>query len=162
MRITDILSSAELIVPDMRAVDKQAAIAEVVACIARTRKDIDGSAALKVLVDRERLGSTGVGNGFAIPHGKLPNLTGMVAAFGRSEPGIEFGSLDGKPAHLFLMLLAPEGASSLHLKALARASRLFKDADFRQRLLLENTRLGLWDIISSQDARLAKSEEARE
>ena len=157
MRLVDILSE-DLVVPTVTSVDREGLLKEVVEHIAHARPDVDQVSALRVLVERERIGSTGVGNGFAIPHGKLPNLRGMVACFARSVPGVEFNSLDRQPAHLFLVLLAPDGAAGLHLKALARASRLFKDTDFRARLLSEGSAPELWSIIRAEDARLAKLE----
>lgn len=161
MRIVDILSE-DLVVPELQSTAKDEVLREVVDRLIAVRKDIEGPVALRVLLDRERLGSTGVGHGFAIPHGKLPHLHGLVACFARSSKGVDFGSLDGQRAHLFLTLLAPEGAAGLHLKALARASRLFKDAEFRSRLLAERNAAGLWEIIRAEDARLAKSDEMRE
>src|SRR5262245_11517402 len=128
MRIVDVLP-ADLVVPELESTAKEAVLKEIVDKLTVVRKDIEGAIAFRVLSDREKLGSTGVGHGFAIPHGKLPNLSGLVACFARSSRGVDFGSLDGQPAHLFLTLLAPEGAAGQHLKALARASRLFKDAD---------------------------------
>jgi PTS system nitrogen regulatory IIA component len=161
MRIVDILPE-DLVLPEVRATSKEAVLSEVVETLGKVRPDIDRAQALRVLVERERLGSTGVGNGFAIPHGKLPNLAGLVACFARSSQGVEFGSLDGRPAHLFLVLLAPEGSAGLHLKALARASRLFKDPGFRSQLLQVGDQHALYNIIAQQDARLSKSEELRD
>ncbi|MFO0725188.1 MAG: PTS sugar transporter subunit IIA [Myxococcota bacterium] len=157
MRLVDILSE-DLVVPAVKSAERDGLLKEVVDQIARARPDVDRDAALRVLVDRERIGSTGVGNGFAIPHGKLPNLRGMVACFARSVSGVDFNSLDHQPAHLFLVLLAPEGAAGLHLKALARASRLFKDTEFRAKLMQEGNASELWGIIRAEDARLAKLE----
>ena len=155
MRIVDILS-VDLVVPDLQSTKKAAVIAELVDCVCRARPDIDREIALKVLLNREELGSTGVGNGFAIPHGKLDTLDTVIACLGRSTRGIGFDSLDGKPAHLFLALFAPQGSTGLHLKALARASRLFKDADFRSQLLSEPDRAKLWTLIETQDQKLAQ------
>lgn len=160
MRIVDILSE-DLIVPDVRASSKNALIKEVVAHIASIRREVDSAAAVKVLTERERLGSTGVGNGFAVPHGKLPGIDGVIACFARSAAGVEFAALDGKPAYLFLTLLAPVGAAGMHLKALARASRLFKDEDFRAELIAEPDQAALWRIITEHDARLAASNDVR-
>ena len=78
--------------------------------------------------ERERLGSTAIGDGIAIPHGKLRGISRILGVFGRSPQGVDFDSLDGNPTHLFFLLVAPEDSASLHLKALARVSRLFKDA----------------------------------
>jgi PTS system nitrogen regulatory IIA component len=151
MRLIDILS-ADLVLPDVAATDRDALISEVASAMHAARPDIDASSAARVLLDRERLGSTGVGNGFAIPHGKLPLLRGMVACFARSTSGVAFGSLDQKPAHLFLFLLAPEGASSQHLKALALASRVFRDGELRARLLAETDRRALWSLLCAEDS----------
>ena len=88
-----------------------------------------------VLAERERLGSTAIGDGIAIPHGKLPKVTKILGTFGRHVQGVDFESLDGNPTHLFFMLVAPEDSTSLHLKALARVSRLLRDGNFREKLL---------------------------
>jgi len=87
------------------------------------------------LLEREKLGSTGIGEGVAIPHGKLPGLPGLLAAFGRKRAGVDFAAIDGKPTHLFFVLFAPDNSAGLHLKALARISRLFKQPQFRQAIL---------------------------
>jgi len=158
MRIVDILSE-DLVMPDVVGTDRDAVLGEVVRHVSSVRKDVDSAVALKILVDREKIGSTGIGHGFAIPHGKLPQVKGMVACFSRSRRGVEFCSLDGKPVHLFLTLLAPEGQAGVHLKALARASRLFKDNDFRQRLLGNaGDAHDLFTIIAAEDARLSRGE----
>lgn len=154
MRIVDILAE-DLIVPDLRATTKHEVLDALCARVSEVRPDVDHDVALRVLEDRERLGSTGVGNGFAVPHGKLGQLDRVVACFARSRDGVAFDALDGQPAHLFLALLAPQGAAGLHLKALARASRLFKDADFRSRLIAESDPAALWRIIREQDEQLA-------
>jgi PTS system nitrogen regulatory IIA component len=89
----------------------------------------------------------------AIPHGKLPTVGQVVAAFGRSVPGVDFESLDGKPTHLFFLLVAPEGSAGAHLKALARISRLLKDEGFRRRLMQAADAHELYTIIREEDAR---------
>ena len=88
-----------------------------------------------VLAERERLGSTAIGDGIAIPHGKLPKVTKYSRDLRRHVQGVDFESLDGNPTHLFFMLVAPEDSTSLHLKALARVSRLLRDGNFREKLL---------------------------
>ncbi len=149
--------SEELIVASLRGTGRDEVLAEVVDCIVAARPELERIRTLNVLLDRERLGSTGVGAGFAIPHGKRPELRSLVVCFARSAHGVDFGSLDGQPAHLFLTLLAPEGAG-IHLKALARASRLFKDADFRARLMAEPDRTELWKLLRDKDDRLARDD----
>ena len=98
---------------------------------ARSTAGIDADRLVEVLWERERLGSTAIGDGIAIPHGKLPGLKGVIGAFGRHPAGVDFDSLDGSPTHLFFLLVAPEDSVGQHLKALARVSRLLKDRAFR-------------------------------
>jgi len=155
MKIVDILSE-DLIVAEMKAKNKPAAIEEVVTHIARVQPQVDKDLAIDVLLERERLGSTGVGQGFAIPHGKLPRLGEVVACFSRSPHGVAFDSLDGSEVHLFFTLLAPQGAAGLHLKALARASRLFKSNQFRRNLIEAKDSQEIWDLICIQDQELNK------
>lgn len=106
---------------------------------------------VRVLEERERLGSTGIKDGLAIPHGKLERLDGLVACLGLSEQGIDFGALDGLPSRIFIVLLAPESAGGLHLKALARISRLFSDSAFHARLLAAPDAEALWQEIAAED-----------
>lgn len=155
MRIVDIMSE-DLIIPELLAESRDDVLAELVACIAGTTPEVDRQHAVRVLLERERIGSTGVGQGLAIPHAKLPNLRRAVACFARSSRGVDFGALDGKPTHLFLALLAPEGNASFHLKALARASRLFKDPAFRSELLETRDRPLLWSLIAKKDEALTQ------
>jgi PTS system nitrogen regulatory IIA component len=108
---------------------------------------------VRVLEERERLGSTGIKDGLAIPHGKLERLDGLVACLGLSEKGIDFGALDGLPGRIFIVLLAPESAGGLHLKALARISRLFSDSAFHRRLLEAPDAGAVWNEIEREDAK---------
>lgn len=157
MKIVDFLSQ-DLIVPRLAATTREGVLEELVQRIVLHKPEIDSSLAFRVLLERERLGSTGVGNGFAIPHAKVPQLGAVVGCLARSVHGVNFGSLDGKPAHLFLTLLAPEGGGGIHLKALARASRLFKDSEFRVRLMSVDDQTSMWAIICAEDKRLAQGE----
>ena len=102
-----------------------------------------------VLLAREELGSTGIGDGVAIPHGTLPGLKGLTAAFGRSVAGIDFDSSDGMLTHLFFVLLTPDGA--LGLQALARVSRMMRKSDFRERLVGAADRAAMYDILREGD-----------
>jgi len=106
-----------------------------------------------ILMDRESLGSTGIGDGVAIPHGKVPGIDRLVAVFGRSRDGVQFHSLDGKPAHLFFLVVAPEHSAGMHLKALARISRLLKDARFRRSLIDARDADDLRRILKEEDDR---------
>jgi PTS system nitrogen regulatory IIA component len=107
--------------------------------------------ALSVLTEREKLGSTGIGDGIAIPHGKLANLDSQVICFGRSFAGVDFNAMDRKPVHLFFVLLAPENSGGQHLKTLAKLSRMLKDAQFRTKLMSAASRSEIFQIISQQD-----------
>src|SRR5690242_13446367 len=150
MKILDILAP-DAIVADMRATAKPAALQELAALLANRHPEIDGARLVQVLLDRESLGSTAIGEGIAIPHGKLPGISTVVAAFGRSSRGIDFDSLDGSPTRLFFLLVAPEDSAGIHLKALARISRLLKDRAFRERLFAGTTREVLFATIREED-----------
>ena len=104
-----------------------------------------------VLLERERISTTAIGEGVAIPHGKLPGVERVLGVFARSLQGVDFSSLDGGPTHLFFVLIAPESAAADHLKALARISRLLKDETFRRRLLTGQTGEELYRIIAEED-----------
>ena len=134
MKITDILNE-QGIVPVLAGRTKADIIGELAGVVVRQHCDIDRERLVQALEDRERLNSTALGEGVAIPHGKLPGVKGVIAAFGRSPAGVDFSSLDGKPTHLFFLLVAPEDSAGTHLKALARISRLLKDPAFRTRLM---------------------------
>ena len=134
MRLTDLLDEGSII-SDLKAADKQGVLREFAEALARTGKVPDADELVRTLAAREALGSTGIGDGVAIPHAKLRGLGGIVMAFGRSRAGVGFDSLDGEPAKLFFLLVAPEDAPGEHLKALARISRLMKNGSLREALL---------------------------
>src|SRR6185369_12611528 len=121
--------------------------------LAAVHSEIDAARLVEVLLEREELGSTAIGEGIAIPHGKLAGVGNVVAAFGRSTGGIDFDSLDGNPTRLFVLLVAPEDSAGVHLKALARVSRLLKDKGFRERLFAAGDRDDLWATIQAEDAK---------
>jgi PTS system nitrogen regulatory IIA component len=141
----------EFILEDLKAVGKREVLAELAGAFAKGEARFDLQEMLHVLLEREKLGSTGIGDGIAIPHGKLAGLEGIMVAFGRSREGIGFDTMDGKPAHLFFLLMAPEESAGQHLKALAKISRMLKDADFRKRLLEAKGRQELIAVLSEKD-----------
>jgi PTS system nitrogen regulatory IIA component len=114
---------------------------------------VDPQKLLETLLEREKLGSTGIGEGVAIPHGKVPGLPGLLASFGRSQPGVDFRAIDGKPTHLFFSLFAPENSAGAHLKALARISRIFKNPAFREAILKAESAEEIYRLIESEDAK---------
>ena len=152
MRVADILT-ADLVIPNLRSSTKAEVLQELAYHLAARRPAIKAEQLVTVLLDRERLGTTAIGEGIAIPHGKLPGLKGVVAVFGRSLSGIDCHSLDGLPTKLFFLLVAPDESAGLHLKALARVSRLLKERTFRDRLLQDETGAGLYQVICDEDAK---------
>jgi len=150
MKIKEILNKT-CIQGDLKASSKEDVINELAALLARSHETLSQDQVVQVLIEREKLGSTGIGNGVAIPHGKLAGLEHIVAGFGRSRKGVPFDSQDGKPPHLFFILIAPENAASLHLKALARLSRLLKNSHFRDKLMEAPTNEELFQAIVTED-----------
>ncbi len=151
MKILDFVRP-ELVVPDINARDKPSVLAELAAHVAAHVEGIDQEALTRVLSERERLASTAIGEGVAIPHGKMA-ITRLVGCVGMSRQGIDFESMDGRPTNLFFVLVAPENSTGIHLKALARISRLFKDPDFRGRLMQASTAAEMFRCIAEEDAK---------
>jgi PTS system nitrogen regulatory IIA component len=150
MRITDILNEASVF-QDLRSSTKKGVLEELSTVLVQEGKLPDRDKAVEVLLEREKLGSTGIGDGIAIPHGKMKGIKELVASFGRSIQGIDFESIDNKPTHLFFLLVAPENSAGVHLKALARISRLLKDSRFRNRLMEAEDSRSLFQIIVEED-----------
>jgi PTS system nitrogen regulatory IIA component len=149
VKITDFLSR-ETIVPALASREKNAALEEMAGYLGSTHH-LDKNKVLKVLLERERISTTAIGEGVAIPHGKLNGVERVVGVFARSPEGIDFASLDGAPTHLFFVLVAPENAAADHLKALARISRLLKDERFRRRLMAGQSSQELYTTILEED-----------
>ena len=152
MRIQDILPPGA-VVDGLLAETKEGVLRELSEAICRRLPTLSPDRLTAILMEREGLGSTGIGEGVAIPHGKISGIDRLVAVFGRSREGVQFASLDGKPARLFFLILAPENSAGLHLKALARISRLLKDPRFRGRLLSAEGAEGLSQVLREEDER---------
>jgi nitrogen PTS system EIIA component len=152
MKITDILS-ADMIIPDLKGTTKPDILSELAKLLTSKYKEISLRDLLAVLAERERLGSTAIGDGIAIPHGKLRGVAKIIGAFGRHVNGVDFDSLDGGPSQLFFVLVAPEDSASLHLKALARVSRLLKESSFRDHLIAAKDSDELYKLIKEEDAK---------
>jgi PTS system nitrogen regulatory IIA component len=150
MKITDILSP-DMVVADLKGTTKPDVLNELAKALAAKYTEIKLADLTAVLAERERLGSTAIGDGIAIPHGKLRGVTKIIGAFGRHQQGVDFDSLDGEPSQIFFVLVAPEDSASLHLKALARVSRLLKEASFRSRLLAAKDSAELYTLIKEED-----------
>jgi PTS system nitrogen regulatory IIA component len=152
MKIMDILIRDAAIL-DLTSATKQDVLAEMAGSLAAAESALDAEQLLEVLVQRESLQSTGIGEGVAIPHGKLPGLGRLVASFARSGNGIDFDSIDGQPTQLFFLLVVPEHSGGQHLKALARISRFFRDASFRQKLMDASQLDDVFRAIEEEDAK---------
>ena len=120
---------------EIKSRDKKGSISELIELLLKEKKVKDSAKALNAVMEREKLGTTGVGQGVAIPHGRVDTVSELVGAFGISKQGIQFDSLDGEPVHLVFLLLSPPDSAGYHLRTIARISRLFKDKFFRQALL---------------------------
>ena len=149
MKIIDLLDK-KAIVSDLKATAKKEVITELITPIAQMTK-IDPDELVSVIMSREALGSTGIGEGVGIPHGKLRDLTTLILGFGRSRQGIDFDAIDGTPVYLFFLLLTPENAAGLHLKMLARISRILKNDLFRQQLRQAHSAEDIYAVIESGD-----------
>jgi len=152
MKITDFLST-RAIVTDIKSTKKEEVIKELTDALINA-SDIDKrhrNRLIEALMAREALGSTAIGQGVAIPHAKCDCVDKLVAAFGISRRGVDFDSLDGEPAHIFFLLVAPQDSAGPHLKALARISRLLKDKYFRDSLRNCQDDKSVIDIISQED-----------
>jgi len=150
MKIVDLLKK-DYIVEELVSSGKQEVLEELSQRILKHNRTFYPEAMIRTLMDREKLGSTGIGEGIAIPHGRLDGLEEVIVAFGRSLRGVDFDALDGKPVYLFFLLLAPERAATDHLKVLARISRMLKDLNFRSRLMEAPSRDEIYQIITEKD-----------
>lgn len=150
MRISNFINP-DLIIPELRSRDKEGVLVELAENIAGVFPHLSRDELVAVLREREKLGSTGIGEGFAIPHGKLRNIDRIIISFGRSRPGIPFDSMDGKPAYYFFVLVAPENSAGDHLKALAKISRFIKNSAFKEDLAKAADRETLEQVIRGQD-----------
>ena len=152
MNIVDFLKK-ESIIPELRSKNKTEVVKEFSQLVSSLYPNINTDSLFQVLMEREKLCSTAVDAGVAIPHGKLGGISNIIAAFGRSTKGIDFESLDGNPTHLFILILAPDNAAGTHLKLLARISKIFKVADFRYRLMEAKSQDEIYELIAEEDAK---------
>lgn len=153
MEISDLLSPAAVI-PTLKATSKKQALQEI-AKHAAALTGLHDRAIFDTLLERERLGTTGVGNGIAIPHGKLNQLDRLHGLFARLDRPIDFDSIDEQPVDLVFLLLAPETAGADHLKALARISRLLRDRSVCEKLRGTDTAEGLYALLTQHEEHAA-------
>ena len=150
MDITDLIKK-EFIIEELKSKTKKEVLLELSEVFLQGDVTVNCDAMVEVLLDREKLGSTGIGDGIAIPHGKLPGLENLIVSFGRTIEGIDFDSLDGKPVHIFFLLMAPENSAGQHLKALAKISRMLKEDVFRKELMEAKTSDEIYSLIDKKD-----------
>ena len=148
------LVSPNAIIPALKVNGKKQALQEIAAKAAELTGQND-RAILEILLQREKLGSTGVGNGVAIPHGKLAKLSQVFGLFARLERPVDFEALDGQPVDLIFLLLAPEGAGADHLKALARVARLLRDPEVARKLRNSRDSDALYAVLAMPSASAA-------
>jgi PTS system nitrogen regulatory IIA component len=153
MKIMEILAK-DAVILDLEPRTKREVLAEMAAALAKVEPQIEAGRLLEVLLEREALQSTGIGEGVAIPHGKISGLDRLVATFARSAAGVDFDSIDAQPTHHFFLLVVPEHSGGQYLKALARISRFFRDAAFRRKLTEGETVEDVIRAIEEEDAKL--------
>lgn len=150
MNITDILKK-EFVIENLESRTKREVLTELSGIFFRGNIKVDYDTMVEVLLEREKLGSTGIGGGIAIPHGKLAGLENLIVSFGRSNDGIDFDSMDGKPVHIFFLLMAPENSAGQHLKVLAKISRMLKDNSFKTDIMKAASVEDLYRTITEKD-----------
>ena len=153
MRVIDILKE-EMVIPELENNAKREILRELSQRLAIREPHVDVDNLVATLLKREDLGTTAIGEGIAIPHGKIGDLNRITAVFGIKHGGVDCDSLDGKPTKLFFLFVAPEDSAGVHLKALARVSRLLKNPTFREQLLLTQSQAALYKLISEEDSKL--------
>jgi len=150
LKITDFLDSSRII-PDLKGRGKQGILKEMTDWLASQDPSLNGQRLFEIVLEREKVSTTAIGEGVAIPHGKVPGIRRVFGVFARSPQGVDFDSLDGGLTYLFFLLAAPEDSTADHLKALARISRLLKDSAFRARLMKEETKEKIFAAIKEED-----------
>ncbi len=138
----------DFVLPALQSKTKSEVLEELIAPIGKKLAGFDLAKAHKVLLEREYLGTTGIGDGVAIPHGKLDSLSDIILVVGRSKEGVDFESLDFKLCNIFFLVLAPEQVAGVHLRILAHISRLLKDENFRTTFVSAPDQEALWQLLS--------------
>ena len=152
MKIVEFLNE-KAVSAQLEATNKEGVIRELVELLANAEGIRNKEELIKVLLNREALGSTGIGQGVGIPHGKTNSVKKLVAAFGICHAGVNFEALDGEPVYIFFLLVAPEDSAGPHLKGLARISRLLKDKYFRDTLRSLTDEKTILKLIREEDAK---------
>ena len=154
MKLSQIIEQDDII-PELQAEDKTGVLEELAEVICKHEPLLKKEKLVRVLMDREKLGTTGIGDGIAIPHGKIDILKTPLLSFGRSKKGIDYDAIDNKPVHLFFLLVAPENSSGLHLHILARIAKLLKNNKFKKKLIEASTKEEMYKIITEADKEIS-------
>lgn len=149
MKILDFLDPKNIIT-ELKATDKKGVLEELTLPVSDITQ-IEHKELVRVLIEREHLGSTGIGNGIGIPHGKLKNLPSLILGVGLSRKGINFDAMDKKPTHIFFLLLTPDNSTDLHLRLLARISKILKDVSFNDKILYASDKNEVLRLIQGID-----------
>jgi len=149
MRILEVLKK-ETIICDLKAKEKIGVLKELSMPVSMVA-NVEHEDMLRVLIEREQLGSTGIGGGIGIPHGKLNQLKSLALVFGISRDGIDFDSMDGRPTHIFFLLVTPENSTGMHLKLLAHISRLLKNDVLKEKLMGARYVDDIYRVIKEED-----------
>ena len=152
MKIDDILKK-DSIIANLAGANKGEILREITDFLQKQGLIKDKETLLNTLMEREKLGSTGIGENVAIPHGKSDELSQIITVFGRSLQGVDFESLDQKPVHFVCMVIAPSNSTGQHLKALARISRLFKNQDLREGILELQDANQIYSLLLEADSK---------
>ena len=149
MKILDFIDPKKIITA-LKATDKKGVLEELTLPVADITQ-IEHKELVRVLIEREHLGSTGIGNGIGIPHGKLKNLQSLILGVGISRKGVNFDAMDKKPTHIFFLLLTPDNSTDLHLKLLARISKILKEESFKDKILVSSDKEEVIRLIQGID-----------
>ena len=150
MKLKEILQY-DNVIPNINADNKRAVLEKLAQSVTEVYPGVDYEILLKVLFEREQLGTTGIGDGIAIPHAKISGITQPIVAFARCVDGVDFDALDGKPSYIFFLLIAPEQASGQHIQVLVRIAKILKSSAFRDKLMESKSRDELYKLIIETD-----------
>ena len=154
MKLSQIIEQGDII-PELKAENKVGVLEELAEVICKHEPLLKKERLVQILMDREKLGTTGIGDGIAIPHGKIDVLKNPLLSFGKSKKGIDYDAIDNKPVYLFFLLVAPENSSGLHLHILARIAKLLKNNKFKKSLMEADTKEEIYKIITEADKEIS-------
>ncbi len=155
MKISDILIK-DHVIASLEAAEKRDVLEEMSSLLSSMVVGLKTEELLEALLEREMLGSTGIGHGVAIPHAKIKGIDRVIVGFARSKKGVDFQSLDNKPVHLFFLIVAPVNSTKMHLNVLSSISRLLQESSVRKKLLSASGRDELFAVIEEEDNRVAR------